>query len=256
VSQGGAGGDPLRGLDGRAGAQNDAGGAGSVYAGAGAGAGAGADARRPADAEPAAGSAGDIQDGGEPANCVGTLAQAAEALGFSCPQEFCVAEAMAADCSALPAGVIKTSTTSCATELAALSISFELSPTRGKICYYASKAIDGIPPLVAAVAWSDQASFCGGSALQIAGGDATADCGDSLTSILCDLAHPEQNQPAAGTPAPACFNAFSHSCAACCPTTLDCPGNPDNYPDFICSSPANTFCSCSCQQETWHCCGA
>jgi hypothetical protein len=205
-----------------------------------------------------AGAAG-YEAGGAP-SCGGTLEEVADLWGFSCPKDLCAANVLASDCSALPSGTQKTSYTDYGFD--DKRISFELSPTRRKVCYYSSDEHDGVSLLIAAEAWDDQASFCDGAFAQIRGGqhwprfaDPAFDEQDVRT--LCDLAHPEQGQRDDGTPPRACYNRFGHSCEACCPKPVpDCSDKPNGFPGYECTpaDPGNaSYCSCSCNGNTWQC---
>jgi len=194
-------------------------------------------------------STGPVPDG--TSACMGTLSEASDGLGFSCPAEYCVGKAASSFCDALPSGVIKTSTQE-------LVLSFEFSPTRRKVCYYrgSSLATPGGGKLWGAAAWDDQASFCGGTARHIVGGGAPAAWDSQHETTLCDLADPTQNQANEATPPRACFNDYSNSCEVCCPEPQpDCAGKPTGYPGYSCtpSSPGNSFCSCACSAGSWSC---
>jgi len=223
-------GDP--GGAGRAGASNSAGDAG-----------AGGDA------------GGDAGAGGEP-SCVGTLAEVGNTWGFSCPREVCDANVLASGCSALPGGTRKTSFTSCFDDQI---LSFEISPTRRKDCYYGSGELDGVSRLIGAAVWDDEARFCNGSSTRIhAGQDGPRtpdDC--ELVTTLCDLVHPEQGHDQDGSHLHACYNRFGHSCEVCCPATApDCSDKPQNYPGYSCTpdDPGDaSYCSCDCQHGEWVC---
>ena len=192
---------------------------------------------------------------------MGTLAEVADAWGFSCPRELCDGNVLASDCSALPAGAIKTSLTRC---FGYNAVSFEVSPTRRKVCYYGRVVQDGVSLLTVtgAAVWDDEGGFCGGTATQIKAGQPEPKeldgCdGNPQVTTLCDLVHPEQSQKDDGTPPHACYNQFSHSCEVCCPETApDCSDKPDNYPGYTCTpdDPGNaSYCACDCERGEWVC---
>lgn len=211
--------------------------------------------------EPAPGSSSS-GTGGEPSNhtptCFGDLAEVAKAWGFSCPEELCDARVLASECDALPGAALATSHTSCFEYDA---ISFELAPSRRKVCYYGSKEFDGASLLVGAAVWDDHASFCNDGATHIEAGltkprylDACE--GSPTVTTLCDLTGPDLPRPPSGPPR-ACYNRFGHVCDVCCPQTApDCSEQPDGYPGYQCTPDTRedeAFCSCSCQRGEWQC---
>ena len=184
-------------------------------------------------------------------SCMGTLSEASDGLGFSCPAEYCAGKIASSFCGSLPGGVINSSAQQ-------LVLSFELSPTRRKVCYYRGSGL-GTPgggKLSGAATWDDQASFCGGTATHIIGGGAPAASDSQNETTLCDLARPTQDQAADPTAPRACFNDFSNSCEPCCPATPpDCTAKPAESASYGCtpSAPGNTFCTCHCGGGSWSC---
>jgi hypothetical protein len=228
----------------------NAGAAPSVAAAAGgetAGTGAGAEAGRAAEA------------GADP-GCRGKLADL-EALDVACPAELCAGTVSASACETLPAGVIRTSEASCDGDPQVWTLTFELSATHRKACYYA-RADDFEAPalLVGARVWADTNGFCDGAASQISAGVVPpTDCLYASSATLCDLVDPTQSPPVdPNIPPRACFNAFGGSCEPCCDTKPpDCTGKPQGYPGYDCTPPAEdgkvSYCSCACDQEQWTC---
>jgi hypothetical protein len=188
---------------------------------------------------------------GKGGSCVGTLAQVADALGFSCPKTICAAQVLASNCQALPGDTLKTTTVGCWK-----GVSFEISPTRRKACYYQSQERRREDQLVSAEVWDDEARFCGGRATHLSAGP-IPECLEPLVTILCDLAHPEQSQLTTGMPPRACFNGLLNSCEVCCPdATPDCSHNPDGYPGSECTPAApHNLWTCDCRAGRWDCPG-
>ncbi|HEY5372553.1 MAG TPA: hypothetical protein VIK01_02660 [Polyangiaceae bacterium] len=178
-------------------------------------------------------------------------------MDVECPAELCAATVLASGCDALPAGVVKTSRAGCDGMLDATgdgrmrTVTFELSATRRKACYYEAK-YDAPAQLVGARVWEDTAIFCDGTASQISAGVVpSAACAERFSNTLCDLADPTQSAPA--SPAvPACYGNGSATCGPCCdPTPPDCTGKPESYGG--CSPVGNAYCSCDCEQQQWTC---
>jgi len=185
--------------------------------------------------------------------CVGTLEQASQALGFSCPKALCAARVLAANCRALPRGMLKTATHGCAESSALQGVSFELSATRRKVCFYAQQKKWDEPQLVGVDAWDDQARYCSGTAARISAGRVRTECIGPIDSTACDLEHPEQSQPQLGGPPRACF--LINSCEVCCPDVApDCSDKPDGYPGYECARPApDNINPCVCRAGRWSC---
>jgi hypothetical protein len=159
--------------------------------------------------------------------------------------------------------VIKTSEAACDQKdgQRVRTLTFELSSTRRKACYY-EQADDFEAPalLVGAQVWEDTASFCNGTASQISAGVVqSTDCFDTSSDTLCDLTDPTQSAPVSpNVPAPACFDGFSATCEPCCDAKPpDCQGKPQDYPGYGCTPPAEdgmvSYCSCTCDQQKWSC---
>jgi len=107
---------------------------------------------------------------------------------------------------------------------------------------------------VGAAATDERASFCGGSATEISGGQQpTKVAGNPFETTLCDLAHPELNPPHDDGPPRVCLNKLGNSCAVCCPTTTPDCSHPDDYPAYGCTPGPSSFCSCGCQNGAWSC---
>jgi hypothetical protein len=214
----------------------------------------------PAEASADAGRTGEA---GADAGCRGKLADL-KAVDVACPAELCAGTVAASTCDALPAGVIKTSEGAACDQddgQRVRTLTFELSSTRRKACYY-EQADDFEAPalLVGAQVWEDTDSFCDDAASQISAGVVpTTDCLEASSATLCDLNDPTQSAPVRpGVPARACFDGFSATCEPCCDTThSDCTGKPQNYPGYDCTPPADdgkvSYCTCSCDQEQWTC---
>ena len=216
----------------------------------------------------AAGGAGQVAigesgaaSGGESgaASCIGKLADVARVLGVECPSELCAGAVSASACDTLPAGVVRTSEAWCSqmVDNPVRSLTFELSATRGKTCYYQETSFEGPAVLVGARAWDDKAGLCGG-ALEIGAG--ATDCDSPMPTTLCDLADPAHNaQVSSNVPARACFNGFSATCEPCCAAKPpDCTKEPDGYPGYDCTPPSDdqgniSYCSCSCSDQQWIC---
>ena len=210
-----------------------------------------------AGADPGGGGAGQEDD----SHCTGKLKEVASAFGFACPDEFCAASLLASDCAALPGNVTKTISEQCHDYADDLSVTFQLSPTQRKVCYYGSATYDSDATLIGAEVWDDAADLCGGKASRILGGHVSKACdtppGPPVT--LCDLYGPEQPKP--GGPPRACFNKLSRSCQPCCAATSpDCSDEPDGYPGYECTpvgSPdpddTSAWCSCRCDRAEWAC---
>ena len=218
-------------------------------AGAPAEAGAGADPGRTAEA-------------GADAGCRSTLADL-KAMDVACPAELCAGTVSALACDALPPGVIKTSEAACdgassdATgDGLVRGLTFELSATRRKACYYEQANFEAPSLLVGAQVWEDTPSFCNGTAAQISAGVVpSTECFNASSATLCDLTDPTQSAPVRpNVPPRACFNGFSATCEPCCETkNPDCTGKAQGYPGYDCTPSAGSFCSCSCDQEQWSC---
>jgi hypothetical protein len=110
---------------------------------------------------------------------------------------------------------------------------------------------------------ADDSRFCAGTSDAISAGQPQPlDCAEPPPSQLCDRgstassgATPTSDDAAA--PA-ACPDAFSSSCAPCCPASKpECGGKPDGYPGYSCTpAPSNgspSYCSCGCSAGEWQC---
>ena len=195
--------------------------------------------------------------------CVGTLEQASQALGFSCPKALCAARVLAANCSALPRGTVKTANHGCSGFSSFLSVSFEISATRRKVCYYSDSDSDSDsdsepkmsqePLLVGVEAWDGQARYCSGTSARISAGRVQTECIGPIDLTACDLEHPEQSQPQLGGPPLACF--IINYCEVCCPEVPpDCSDKPDGYPGYECARPApDNINPCVCRARRWSC---
>jgi hypothetical protein len=173
---------------------------------------------------------------------------------------------LASACDALPADVLKTSEAACDGASDATgdgrvrALTFELSATRRKACYYEQADFEAPSLLVGAQVWEDTQTFCDGTAAEISAGVVPAtECFNASSAMLCDLTDPTQSAPVQpDVPARACFNGFSATCEPCCGTKdPDCKGKPQGYPGYDCTPPAESgqpsFCFCSCDQEQWTC---
>lgn len=201
------------------------------------------------------GTTGSSEAPGHP-DCTADLAVVSRMFDFECPAEQCQATVEASNCAALPQGVTKTSNERCRLDLR--SVTFELSPTRRKICYYANADYDTGSFLVGAEVWDDEGKPCGASGDHVAAGRLVGKCDTPQTSSLCDSAEPDQGAAGAPeVPSPACYNKLGQDCTPCCdPTPPSCAGQPQGYPGFECTSPpeqGNDFCYCSCDGEQWTC---
>ena len=206
----------------------------------------------------APGSAGAEQsagaNGGAPAGaggeCMGTLDEASKAWGFSCPASFCDATSTAA-CSALPGGIARTSQMYC---LEMNVITFDVSRTQGKSCYYGNNGV-----LAGAAAWDSSKSYCHGTASRITSLSLEG-CENAQSTSICDSANAGGSSGGGPTDAgPLCFNLLNSSCTPCCPNTKpDCTGKPDGYPGYACtpspsSAEGSAYCSCLCASGMWQC---
>jgi hypothetical protein len=211
----------------------------------------------------AAGTGGDAGGSG----CTEPLAVASKALDVECPAELCAGTLAASDCAALPNGVIRTAEAACDEDQGAFrrvrALTFELSATRHKVCYYEMANFNALALLVGAQAWDDRASFCEGTASHVSVGVIpTAYCVNPTVTTLCDLQNPTRDPPAnPAIVARACFNGATSSCEPCCDDAggkhPDCTGKPQGYPGFECTphmvGDDVTYCFCSCDTEQWIC---
>ena len=205
----------------------------------------------------------------EQAQCTGKLKNVANAFDFACPREFCEARLLASDCAALPSNVTKTVAEQCGDYADDLSLSFQISPTQLKVCYYGSEPYDAGAMLIGAEVWDEAAEFCDGTTHRIQGGHVRKTCSQDRiwapAVTLCDLARADQSAPDEDVPPRACFNKFSRSCQPCCAATApDCRDKPDGYPGYECTPVAppdpddrseekNPWCSCRCNDAEWAC---
>jgi hypothetical protein len=189
--------------------------------------------------------------------CQAELADVTDALGVKCPAELCAGTVLASACDTLPQGITHTSEASCDGDARMRVLTFALSPTRRKACYYVG-ATDSAPALlVGATAWSDTPDFCDGSAAQVDAGQKPVGCMYYNENTLCDLTGAEPSAPQAGPPR-ACYNNLGADCTPCCDAKPpSCVGKPQNYPGFDCTPPATddngSYCYCSCDTEQWTC---
>jgi hypothetical protein len=201
-------------------------------------------------------------EAGADTGCRGEL-NAIKATDVECPAELCAGTVSALACDALPAGVVKTSEAACDQKdgQRVRTLTFELSSTRRKACYY-EQADDFEAPalLVGARVWEDKETFCDRSASQVSAGVVpSTDCFDESSATLCDLTDPTQSAPVRpNVPARACFNGFSATCEPCCDTTPpDCTSKPQDYPGYDCTPSGDdggvSYCSCSCDHQQWTC---
>jgi hypothetical protein len=186
---------------------------------------------------PSDAAAGTGGDAGSP-DCTDTLAAVSKTL-VECPAELCAGTLAASDCAALPPSVIRTTEAACDEDRGAFqrvrTLTFELSATRRKACYYEMANFNALALLVGAEAWDDTASFCGGADSHVSAGVIMpTHCEDPNFKVntLCDLQDPA-NDPATNPaiPARACFNGASSSCEPCCDDangSPDCTGKPQN----------------------------
>jgi hypothetical protein len=201
------------------------------------------------------------------AGCTDRLVVVSKALDVECPAELCAGTLAALDCAALPSGVIRTSEASCDENEGGFdrvrTLTFELSATRRKSCYYEMANYDALALLVGAEAWDDQASFCGGTdPHESVGVIPTTHCDNPSVATLCDLQNPANDPPVnPDIPARGCFNGASSTCEPCCDDANDkhpdCTGKPNGYPGFECTPHMVqgdiTYCFCSCDGEQWNC---
>lgn len=188
---------------------------------------------------------------------------------MACPAELCAGTLAASDCAALPSGVIRTSEATCDGSYSTpafdrvRTLTFELSATRRKSCYYAMANYDELALLVGAEAWDDHAGFCDGTDSHVgAGAIPSGRCLSQSDATLCDLQNPANDPPLnPDIPARACFNGSSATCEPCCDDANDkhpdCSGKPQGYPGFECTPHMVqndvSYCFCSCDSEQWTC---
>ena len=209
--------------------------------------------------------AGRAGETGSDPGCQGKL-EDLKAVDVACQAELCAGTVSALACDALPAGVVKTSEAACdgindrTGDGRVRALTFELSATRRKACYYEQAEFDAPSLLVGAQVWEDTPAFCDGTATRISAGVVPGTtCFNASSATLCDLTDPTQSAPVQpNVPARACFNGFSATCEPCCETEHpDCTGKPQDYPGFDCTPPADnsgpSFCFCSCDQQQWTC---
>ncbi len=185
-----------------------------------------------------------------------------------CPTEVCAGTVAASDCAALPRHVVRTEEAGCSGVGGKYdrmrTLSFELSATRRKACYYAQANYDKPALLVGAEAWDDRSELFDGRAHVGAGTYSPANCAyPSGPSTLCDLENPANDSASTpGVPGRGCFDAFSGSCEPCCDDANgkkpDCTGKADGYPGYGCTPhpddrSAPSYCSCSCESQSWQC---
>jgi len=214
-----------------------------------------------------AGSFGDAGSlGGGADSCTGSLESVSKLARFVCPPTLCDAMAWAmASCSSW-------SSVQVATDQACAGLSaFELELMGGETetCIYVDERtpfgggasgpmLDGA--LVGVRVTADDQRFCAGTADAISAGQSLpSNCTEPEPSKLCDRASSGAT-PTGDDAAPpaACPDAFSSSCAPCCPAIMpDCAGKPDGYPGYSCTpAPTNSgasFCSCGCAAGEWQC---
>jgi hypothetical protein len=205
--------------------------------------------------EPSAGAAGAA---GTDSECRGSLDDL-KAVDVECAPELCAETVSAVACDALPAGVVRTREAGCdgngmadATGDGRLrTLTFELSATRRKACYYEAY-FEAPARLVGAQIWEDKASFCDSTSSQISAGVVPpTKCSNAWSLTLCDLVDPTQSAPPSPS-APACYSNGSATCGPCCDTTPpDCTGKPESYGG--CAPVGNAYCSCGCHQQQWSC---
>ena len=165
-----------------------------------------------------------------------------------CPAVWCAATDWAGNCGALPASATATSAVECE---GVVGVDLQLANGDVESCYYDRRVPwpRRDPPLLGVAFSSKLTHFCGGAYARIASSAAPAVCAGARRP-LCDASTPQDT-----TPKPAsCFDAFSGSCGACCPTpTPDCSREPEGYPNAGCVESENSYCPCACAQGEWSC---
>lgn len=214
------------------------------------------------------GSSGDAgSSGGQAGSCMGSLEGVSKAARFACPPALCDATAWAMASCSLWVSV------SAATGRACPGLSaFTLTLTDGETetCIYkhtpsgndlSGPMLDGA--LVGVRVTANDQRFCAGAADAISAGQPLpSDCAEPQPGTLCDRAAASSSGSTpsnddAAAPA-ACPDAFSSSCAPCCPALKpDCADKPDGYPGYSCTpaptSSGASFCSCGCSAGQWQC---
>jgi hypothetical protein len=217
-----------------------------------------------------AGSSGDggSSGGGQAGSCTGSLDSVSKAARFACPPTLCDGQAWAmASCSLWLS--VSAATGRLCPGLSALTLT--LTDGETETCIYADKRaplgndpsgpmLDGA--LVGVRVTANNPRFCAGTADAIsAGQQLPSDCAEPQLGNICARASGSgQGTPSdddASAPA-ACPDAFSSSCAPCCPALKpECADKPDGYPGYSCTPPPTngsaSYCSCSCSAGQWQC---
>jgi len=180
--------------------------------------------------------------------CSGDLDEVRRAWGIDCPTSYCEAVSAASSCELFDGLWTQYRDLRVDWFTHALFIDWG---THTKTCIYEDDV------LVGANAADDVPTYCNGTSSSIEAGErvelvltdsTVATCAEGASNAVDDSGARLTRD------APLCFNAYSSTCAPCCPDPApDCTDRPDGYPGYTCTLSSGSYCSCSCNGGEWSC---